>query len=89
MHTPDCLIVTPAAGVVEPMSQLLVLVSCNPSIRSRGVQLPWSGAILVVCDDQKQVQLFTPTITIKRLSVSNWLKKCNSTKCFLNNKNDI
>ena len=56
MHTPDCLIVTPAAGVVEPGRELLVLVSCNPSIQDRGVQLPWSGAILVICDGQKKVK---------------------------------
>ncbi|XP_038078932.1 centrosomal protein of 192 kDa-like [Patiria miniata] len=58
MHTPDCLIVTPAAGVVESAKQLYILVSCNPSIRSKGVQLPWRGTILVVCDGrQKEVKV--------------------------------
>ncbi|XP_071958004.1 uncharacterized protein [Antedon mediterranea] len=45
-----CLTVTPQTGVVEPRSQILVLVSPSPSLASRGVQLPWGGSVYIKCD---------------------------------------
>ncbi|XP_033117603.1 centrosomal protein of 192 kDa-like [Anneissia japonica] len=45
-----CLTVTPQTGVVEPRSQILVLVSPSPALASRGVQLPWGGSVYIKCD---------------------------------------
>ncbi|XP_023931341.1 centrosomal protein of 192 kDa isoform X1 [Lingula anatina] len=51
---PDhCVKVTPQQGTVEPRTSVLVCVSASPTLYSRGIPLPWSGAVHISCDDGK------------------------------------
>ena len=50
------LTVTPQNGMIEPKSQVVVLVSVRHSIYSRGVELPWSGHLHIKCDGNQQVR---------------------------------
>ncbi|XP_072013925.1 centrosomal protein of 192 kDa-like [Amphiura filiformis] len=48
--------VSPQYGVIEPKSNIQVLVSPRRSILSKGLELPWSGHLQVRCDGkQKEV----------------------------------
>ncbi|TRY60767.1 hypothetical protein DNTS_029619 [Danionella cerebrum] len=49
-----CLIITPQHGVIEPQSQLQILVSPNPSLATKLSMLPWSGRVYVQCDNQQK-----------------------------------
>lgn len=52
-----CLTVTPQNGVLQPNDQRVLLVSANPSIHSKGVNLPWRGSVYVSCDNLEKVIL--------------------------------
>ncbi|XP_070574369.1 centrosomal protein of 192 kDa-like isoform X2 [Ptychodera flava] len=45
-----CVTVSPQTGIVDSRSLLLIFVSTNPSIVSKGIQLPWRGSIFITCD---------------------------------------
>ncbi|XP_016526111.1 centrosomal protein of 192 kDa isoform X2 [Poecilia formosa] len=49
-----CLTITPQHGVIEPQSQLQILISPNPSLANKSALLPWSGQIYVQCDGQQK-----------------------------------
>ncbi|XP_043973198.1 centrosomal protein of 192 kDa isoform X2 [Gambusia affinis] len=49
-----CLTITPQHGVIEPQSQLQILISPNPSLATKSALLPWSGQIYVQCDGQQK-----------------------------------
>ncbi|XP_035234823.1 centrosomal protein of 192 kDa isoform X1 [Anguilla anguilla] len=49
-----CLTITPQHGVIEPESDLQILISPNPSLATKLSLLPWSGQIYVQCDGQQK-----------------------------------
>ncbi|KAJ8288500.1 hypothetical protein COCON_G00011590 [Conger conger] len=49
-----CLTITPQHGVIEPESDLQILISPNPSLATKQSLLPWGGQIYVQCDGQQK-----------------------------------
>ncbi|XP_017329785.2 centrosomal protein of 192 kDa isoform X1 [Ictalurus punctatus] len=49
-----CLTITPQHGIIEPQSNLQILISPNPSLATKTSMLPWSGQIYVQCDNQQK-----------------------------------
>ncbi|KAJ8291078.1 hypothetical protein GJAV_G00021130 [Gymnothorax javanicus] len=49
-----CLTITPQHGVIEPESDLQILISPNPSLATKPSLLPWSGQIYLQCDGQQK-----------------------------------
>ncbi|XP_038602144.1 LOW QUALITY PROTEIN: centrosomal protein of 192 kDa [Tachyglossus aculeatus] len=50
-----CLMITPQHGIIEPQSQLVILVSPNSSLATNPSLFPWSGVIYIHCDNGQKV----------------------------------
>ncbi|XP_028921319.1 centrosomal protein of 192 kDa isoform X3 [Ornithorhynchus anatinus] len=50
-----CLTITPQHGLIEPESQLVILVSPNSSLATNPSIFPWSGLIYIHCDNGQKV----------------------------------
>ena len=51
-----CITLTPEQGAILPRSSVLICVSANCAIRSKGTALPWKGNIIVYCDGGEKVK---------------------------------